>query len=116
MDGQPLEGASVMFGGVSMGETDANGHYELAQGEKKGVPAGDYQVVVEKWVNPDGSVYRDEEGISPMEAGVTQLIPPQYSVMESTELNATVPAEGGTFDFELTSGAKSPAAAPGTGG
>jgi hypothetical protein len=104
MDGQPLVGASVMFGGVALGETDANGHYELSKGKEKGVPAGDYTVVVEKWVNPDGSVYKSAEGVSPMEAGAKQEIPPKYSNAEQSQLKKTVPPEGGTIDLELTSG------------
>lgn len=103
MDGKPLAGASVMFGGgVAFGETNASGHYELSQGEKKGIPAGEYKVVIEKWTNPDGSVYKSA-GISPMEAGAKQEIPARYSHPEQSELKKTVPEAGGTIDFELTS-------------
>ncbi len=103
MDGQPLVGASIMFGGVAFGETDANGRYELGRGEKKGAPAGEYMVVIEKWTKPDGSVYRSAEGISPMDAGATQQIPTRYSHPEQSELKKTVPDSGGTIDFELKS-------------
>lgn len=104
LDGQPLASASVMFGqGDAVGETDANGHYKLARGDRKGVPVGDYQVVVEKWVTEDGSPYKSDE-MSPMDAGAKQEVPAKYSNMESTELKATVAAGGGTFDFELKSG------------
>jgi hypothetical protein len=75
----------------------------LSQGEKKGVPPGEYMVTIEKWVTADGSPYRSAEGISPMEAGATQQIPPRYSNPEQTELKATVPESGGKFDFELKS-------------
>ena len=103
MDGKPLAGASLMFGGVAFGETDANGHYELSRGEKRGVPAGEYTVVIEKWTEPDGSVYRSAEGVSPMEAGATQQIPARYSNPEQSELKKKVPDGGGTIDFELKS-------------
>jgi hypothetical protein len=104
MDDKPLAEASVMFGnGSATAETDANGHYVLmGHGGKKGCPPGDYKVVVEKWVNKDGSVYRSAD-MSPMDAGATQKIPPQYSSMEKTELKATVPAGGGKIDFKLKS-------------
>ncbi len=103
MDGEPLAGASVMFGGGSaMGETDANGHYELARGDRKGVTVGDHTVVIEKWVTEDGSPYKSDE-VSPMEANAKQEIPAKYSNGETTELKATVPAAGGTIDFELKS-------------
>lgn len=103
LDGKPLANASVMFGGgVAMGETDASGHYELmSQGTKKGVPVGEYKVVVEKWVMPDGTAYKNAEGVNPMDAGAKQEIPAKYSNMDSTELKATVPAGGGKVDFEL---------------
>ena len=105
LDGEPLAGASVMFGGVSVGETDANGHYELTyQGKEKGVPAGEHSVVVERWVMPDGSVYKSEEAMSPSAAGATQELPARYSDMATTEITKTVPEGGGTIDIELTSG------------
>jgi len=104
LDGEPLEGASVMFGGMSVGQTDANGHYELSyQGTDKGCPAGTHVVVVEKWVMPDGSVYRDTEGISPLQAGATQQLPLRYADMEHSQLKETVPEGGGTIDIALTS-------------
>lgn len=103
MDGKPLAGASVMFGGVAFGETNASGHYELGRGEKKGVPPGEYTVVIEKWTMPDGSAYRNAEGVSPMEAGAKQELPARYSNTEQSELKKTVPEAGGTIDFELTS-------------
>jgi len=107
MDGKPLAEVTVMFGtGSAFGETDASGRYELkAQGGKKGCPVGDYKVVVEKWVRADGSIYRSGEGISPMDAGAIQKMPPRYSDMEKTELKANVPAGGGKVNFELKSGA-----------
>lgn len=115
LDGKPLAEASVMFGaGSAFGQTDATGHYELkAQGAKKGCPVGDYKVVVEKWVKADGSVYQSAEGISPMDAGAKQTIPPQYSDMEKTELKAKVTESGGKFNFELKSGASAPKAKAG---
>lgn len=118
LDGEPLEGASVMFGGVAVGHTDASGHYELLyQGTDKGCPAGSHAVVVEKWVMPDGSVYRDTEGISPMEAGATQQLPVRYANIEQTQLKETVPEGGGTIDIELTSepGTSTGAVGVGTG-
>jgi predicted small lipoprotein YifL len=105
MDGKPLAEASLMFGtGSAMGETDASGHYELkAQGGKKGCPAGEFKVVVEKWLNADGSVYRSAE-MSPMDAGAKQQIPPKYSNAEKTELKASVKEGGAKINFELKSG------------
>ena len=37
LDGEPLAGASLMFGGVAYGDTDASGRYELTyMGQEKG--------------------------------------------------------------------------------
>ncbi len=108
LDGKPLAEASVMFGtGSAVGETDANGHFVLkAQGGKTGCPVGEFKVIVEKWVKPDGSVYRSADGVSPMDAGAKQQIPARYSDLEKTELKASVKKEGGNkFEFQLKSGA-----------
>ncbi len=108
MDGKPLAEASVMFGtGQGIGETDANGRFELKSiGGKKGCPVGEFKVIIEKWVKADGSVYRSADGISPMDAGAKQQIPARYSDPEKTELSASV-KEGGNnkFEFQLKSGA-----------
>lgn len=101
LDGKPLAEASVVFSRLYRGTTDANGHYELTSGDKKGAPVGEHQVVCEKWVMADGSLYKGEE--SPMTAGAKQLLPPRYSDDAATELKANVPAGGGTFDFDLQS-------------
>jgi hypothetical protein len=44
--------------------------------------------------------YKSAE-MSPKDAGAKQEIPAKYSDMNATELKATVPAGGGTIDFEL---------------
>ena len=105
LDDEPLVGAGVMFGTAAVGETDASGHYKLTyEGTEEGVPPGDYAVIVEKWVNEDGTVYKDTEGMSPELAGAKQELPRRYADMEMTELKATVSQEGGKpIDFKLTS-------------
>jgi len=107
MDGKPLAEASVMFGtGSAFGETDANGVFKLkAQGGKPGCPVGEFKVTIEKWVKADGSVYRSADGVSPVDAGAKQQIPPRYSNPEKTELKASVKEGGGKFEFQLKSGA-----------
>jgi len=102
LDDKPLPDASVSFGGISHGSTDANGHYELTyQGKDKGVPVGEYTVTCEKWVMEDGSLYKGE--MSPMMANAKPLLLPKYSDLAQSELKATVAAGGGTFDFKLSS-------------
>lgn len=101
LNGQPLADATVAFGGVSRGVTGADGRYELSTGENKGSPVGKQRVYIEKWVLPDGSLYKGE--VSPFEANARQLLPPRYSDEGVSELTADVPADGGTFDFSLKS-------------
>jgi hypothetical protein len=110
LDGEPVEGVSVMFGTGGFGETDASGRYEAGSGAgEKGVPAGDYTVTCEKWVMPDGSVFRsttdaDGETMSPMLAGAEPGLPGEYGSDVTSGLTATVPAAGSdSVDFDLTS-------------
>jgi hypothetical protein len=113
LDGEPESGVQVTFvptgstkGGSSYGATDESGKYELtADDGRKGAAVGEFQVMCNKWVMPDGSDFVGEPGgPSPMEAGASELLPPRYSREDATELTATVPAGGGTVDFDLTSG------------
>lgn len=101
LDGQPLADASVMFGSVARGATDASGRYELSRGDKKGAPVGEHQVIIDKWVLPDGSLYTGD--VSPHEVDAKQLVPVRYSDPGTSELRATVPEGGGTIDFDLKS-------------
>lgn len=111
LDGEPVEGVSVMFGTSGVGESDATGRFELVfqGGPEKGVPVGDYTVTCEKWVMPDGSLFKSSVGdegdvISPEMAEATRAIPAAYGSDESSGLTATVPAGGSdSIEIELTS-------------
>lgn len=85
------------------GITDASGAYQLkGRGTNVGVPAGDYKVVCQKMVMPDGSDFDDNKGMSLADSGAKQVLLPIYSDSEQTKLGASVKAEGGKFDFEVT--------------
>lgn len=109
VNGEPGAGVQVMFfpvegtrGNTCYGNTDATGRYELAAGsEQKGAPAGKYKVTCSKYVLPDGSDFKSDGSQSPEMAGAKELFPPRYSDQSQTELEATVPAGGGTLDFDL---------------
>jgi len=111
LDGQPLANALVTFlpvgstrGRSCYGVTDASGRYELMENEKsKGAPVGAFSVLCNKWVMPDGSDFPSDTTLSAMDAGAVELLPPRYSMEDSSELTANVPAGGGTVDFALTS-------------
>jgi len=111
LDGEPVEGVSVMFGSAGVGESDANGRYELVfqGGSDEGVPVGDYTVTCEKWVMPDGSLFKSSTGdggevISPEMADAKLAIPAAYRAEDTSRLTATVPAGGSdSIDIELAS-------------
>ncbi|HUT95130.1 MAG TPA: hypothetical protein VMY37_37095 [Thermoguttaceae bacterium] len=112
LDGEPLSGAHVTFvpvgstpGTACFGLTDASGRYEImADAEHKGAPVGEFKVACTKWVTADGSDFQSQEGVSPMEAGAVDLLPPKYSDETETELKATVPAGGSdSINLELIS-------------
>jgi hypothetical protein len=91
-------------GRICYGGTGADGRYELMFDAKhKGAPAGDFAVTCSKWVMPDGSDYPRDSKASPWESNAKELLPPWYSQDGMSELRATVPADGGTIDFKLTS-------------
>ena len=112
LDGKPASGVTVTFiptgatgGGASYGATDASGKYELKSNDgRPGAVTGEFKVACNKWVKADGSDFVGEPGgPSPMEAGATEALPPKFSDEAATTLKATVPAGGGTVDFDLTS-------------
>lgn len=111
LDGKPLANASVTFlpvGGTRgarspYGFTGADGRYELVfDNEHKGAPEGEFEVLCNKWVMPDGSDFPRDSGQSPVEVA-KELLPSHYSQEGMSKLRATVPAGGGTIDFQLTS-------------
>lgn len=111
MDDKPLSGAIVTFvpsgstrGDGANGFTDASGKYELVyRGNDKGVPTGEYRVVVTKLLMPDGSDFPIDSEVSPMDSPAKQVLPVRYSDVDQTTLTANVPEAGGTIDFPLKS-------------
>ncbi len=86
MDGKPLPKASVVFvpqgGRPSVGETDANGKYQLEfSGGRKGSIPGPSRVEIntfqEKGYEPDGTVI----------PGVPEMVPAKYNRNTTLEFN-----------------------------
>lgn len=110
-DGKTAAGVMVNFWpiGQTRGQgasavTDASGAYQLkTHGTEPGAPAGEYKVTCEKYVMPDGSDFDVSKGVSPHESGAKQVLPPTYSDKDQTTLKATVPEQGGKFDFQVES-------------
>jgi hypothetical protein len=111
LEGKPLARAVVAFlptfsvGTHSVGETKADGTYELAHLGQPGAGRGEYRVVVSYIVGPDGKV-ADLESRSldyiPVELNNgKELLPPRYSNFSQTELRATVVPGCPPINFEL---------------
>ena len=122
--GQPLEGATVMFGrdsrDIAKGElaiakTDAQGRFALtthfgSETDAKGVVAGEYEVTISKLVPPPGispAAYQamvdaankvgETGGMLPPDKqppALVELLPERYSVSGKSQLTAKVTPEG----------------------
>lgn len=115
LDSQPLSNAMVYFvpmGGVEMGTgatgvTDASGVFELVTvkgtGKQSGAIPGEYRVSISRLVGPDGTAIAPNADVPPADLGAVESLPPRYSDVMMTELKASVPAQGGTIDFRMTS-------------
>lgn len=118
LDGQPLEGVLVTYllseavptGETATGLTDAQGVYSLhtyvvgySPSESQGAVPGQYRVVIQKLIRPDGTAIPPETTDAEAEAqGARQLLPRQYSDMAATKLTAEVKGDGpNTNNFEL---------------
>jgi hypothetical protein len=98
LDGQPLEGAMVVFaptsaGSTSYGRTDANGEYEMMfSDDDKGAWLGENVVRI--------STEDVGSGDSPAKK---EVVPAVYN--QRSTLKATVEKKANTFDFDLKSDA-----------
>jgi hypothetical protein len=114
LDGKPLGAADIMFvpqgdtkgqGGVA--RTGVDGKFQLLSQDRKfkGAPAGDYRVIFNKLVKPDGTDYVPDPNAGPMDTGgFKELLPRAYSESGPTNLQVNVPESGATnLEFKLNS-------------
>jgi hypothetical protein len=118
LDGKPLGGAQVMLeprgetrGQAAFGKTDAAGKFVVTtpDGKRKGAAVGNYHVVINKLVKPDGSDFVPDPNSGPDDTGgYRELLPRAYSDQAESQLTADVP-DGGTkeLQFNLKSKPKS---------
>lgn len=107
LDGAPLERAVLSFlpkestGQVAVGVTDATGKYEAEYpGSLKGVPAGQYKVLITKLVTPSGDPI--PEGKSAADVEAKDIIPAKYRRMDDLVNVVSIPAGGkADLNFEL---------------
>jgi len=112
-NGDPVEGATVVLsptaqgGKPASGLTDASGMYTLRTFETDdGAIAGEYKVTVTKLkVSASSTVSEDDHNYdheaADDEAGPEHLLPEKYSSAASTDLTATIPAEGEVTDLNF---------------
>jgi hypothetical protein len=86
--------------------TDEEGNYTLKHTSlKSGVEPGEYNVSFSLMQFPDGSPLPDQSDTrdpkTPLELGGVEFVPPEYSNITVSKYPTTVPAEGGTFDFDI---------------
>jgi hypothetical protein len=112
-NGSPLAAADLIFvpqgetkGQGGVGRTDSSGRFKLISHDRKhdGIPAGSYRVVINKLVKPDGTDFVPDRNAGPMDTGgFREVLPPTYSDMGLTTLQATIPVEGTKdLNFKLT--------------
>ena len=108
----PLPNALVSFiptgdtpGQGGTARTGRDGKYALVspQGEK-GIPPGQYRVVVSRPLNPDGS--EPDPNVPPIESRAGESLPPEYSDRDATQLAERVSADRKVIDLRLTAAKK----------
>lgn len=120
LDGKPFPGAVVTFvphaGTVGYGgqaQTDDQGNFTAhmqdgttAEG-KPGLLPGEYKVVVNKLVKPDGTVFVASEDEAPIDSNAREVVPAKYSDYQQTTLTANINGSTDALKFELKSGRRS---------
>ncbi len=106
LDGQPLDGAEVVFTTPLLATftalTATDGSYQLATaGKGTQTCTGTCKVTVSKFVLPAGKT--PEPNRAPQLQGGQQVLLPRYADATQTTLTVNVPEQGGQFDFPLTS-------------
>lgn len=108
--GSPTENITVRFipkgetqGLGGQGKTDATGKYEILNDRGfPGLMPGSYQVTASLRLNPDGSPA--DPNIPEIESPAVEKLPRQYSNPETSTLQMTVSATGGSYDLKLKKG------------
>lgn len=116
IDGQPCADASVIFlpigqtpGNGGRGTTDQDGrfvthsHGDLPQQRVLGLPSGEYKVLINKLVTPDGTPFVATEEVSPIDSNAREVIPPKYSDFTLTRLREKVEGASKELIFDLRS-------------
>jgi hypothetical protein len=87
------------------GTTGPDGKYTLTPATSgRGLPPGDYMVVISRPRGPDGSP--PLPNVAPMDSDARETLPAIYSARETSKLHAKVTKEKSSYDFALLVGNK----------
>jgi hypothetical protein len=105
LDGQPLTSGTVTFhpiasGPVAIGTIGSDGRYELAVGQDRSVPPGEYLVTVEA-TEPVAAEPTPAKGPPRPPAAPKRITPAKYADRATTDLRFTVKPGGNKIDLEL---------------
>jgi len=113
LDGQPLQGATVVFvpdgskGDILNGFTDASGKFSLLTKGKTGAPAGNYKVVVTKVATSMQPMKPGEDAIKTMAKGPSKdsgaEVPSKYGTADKTPIKVTLPPSESPVKIDLSS-------------
>jgi hypothetical protein len=109
LNGQPLDGAIITFfpvrdtpGAGAVGRTDSAGAYKLqARRRGEGVVAGEYKVVLSRWLMPDGTPVPPTVKLA--DSGGSESLTGPYAHVETTKLRAKISSTETKFDFDVAS-------------
>jgi len=99
IDGKPLPGAQIIFllddgtAGPLLAASDKQGRYILHGPTVHGVPVGDYRILIEKWVITKSEAKAAKPGVEtfePADANKVNLVPSEYSDVNTTPMRAAV--------------------------
>jgi len=109
IQGQPLPNASVQFipagGGThgmgALGVSDASGKFTVISSRQSdaGIPPGDYNVMVSRWAEPDGTPL-PPDALQADHLDAKETIPAPYSGPGSP-LKVTINKEGGEIKIDV---------------
>lgn len=106
LGGDPLAGATLVFapqdGSKHVGTalSGAGGEFEIQMNNQRGALPGRYKVIVTKFIYTEPRLEPGEHVETPGESRL--LTPKKYSLLETTDLEVTVPPQGSdTLTVEL---------------
>jgi hypothetical protein len=102
LDGKPFADGSVTLvpkagGPPAFGSTDAAGKFTLQSGNRGGVRAGEYTVVLAKLTGPKLDPKDDEGRGIRGDAMPESAVPAKFARAETSDLTLTVPSASGTY-------------------